>query len=184
MQRSFSSLTAAEALQVAISIEQRNADVYHRFAEMFAEFGDDESLEIASVFWEMAVEEQGHRALLEEKYVQMFGPLGDRLTEQDVIELVEVPNLDSADIFNNDIEFGARQRALQVARKPNSGLSSSMSAWSGKLRKARYAKCSETWRGWKTATSPTWKPSWWTTLPRARPCTEKGRGQGLGVRSW
>lgn len=115
MQRSFSSLTAAEALQVAISIEQRNADVYHRFAEMFAQFGDHESLEIASVFWEMTVEEQGHRALLEEKYVQMFGPLGDRLTEQDVIELVEVPNLDSADIFNNDIEFGARQRALQVA---------------------------------------------------------------------
>ncbi|HEY1732476.1 MAG TPA: ferritin family protein [Terriglobales bacterium] len=115
MQRSFSSLTAAEALRVAISIEQRNADVYHRFAEMFTQFGDEESLEIASVFWEMAVEEQGHRSLLEEKYVQAFGPLGGKLTEQDMIELVEVPQLESADLFAVSDEFSPRDRALQVA---------------------------------------------------------------------
>ena len=65
MPRSFSSLTPSQVLQVAISIEQRNSEVYHRFAEMFTEFGDEESLEIASVFWEMAVEERGHRASLE-----------------------------------------------------------------------------------------------------------------------
>ncbi len=115
MPRSFSSLTPAEALQVAISIEQRNADVYHRFAEMFTQFGDEESLEIASVFWEMAVEEQGHRSLLEEKYVQTFGPLDKKLTEQELIELVEVPNLDSGDVFNSASDFSARDRALQVA---------------------------------------------------------------------
>lgn len=115
MQRSFSSLTPAEALQVAISIEQRNADVYHRFAEMFTQFPDEESLEIASVFWEMAVEEQGHRALLEEKYAQMFGCLSRKVTEQDVIELVEVPKLDSTDIFDSTSDVSARDRALQVA---------------------------------------------------------------------
>lgn len=115
MQRNFSSLTAAEALQVAISIEQRNADVYHRFAEMFTEFGDEESLEIAAVFWEMAVEEQGHRSLLEEKYVQAFGLLEKKVTEQELIELVEVPSLDSADIFGNSSGRTARERALQVA---------------------------------------------------------------------
>lgn len=115
MQRSFSSLTPAEALQVAISIEQRNADVYHRFAEMFAQFGDEESLEIASVFWEMAVEEQGHRSLLEQKYAQMFGSLSSKLTEQDMIELVEVPKLDGADIFESASGISARDRSLQVA---------------------------------------------------------------------
>ena len=115
MQRSFSSLTPAEALQVAISIEQRNADIYHRFAEMFTQFGDEESLEIASVFWEMAVEEQGHRSLLEEKYALMFGPLGKKVTEQELIELVEVPKLDSGDVFNTASHLSARERALQVA---------------------------------------------------------------------
>jgi rubrerythrin len=115
MTRSFLSLTASEALQIAISIEQRNADVYHRFAEMFTEFGDGESLEIASVFWEMAVEEQAHRTLLEEKYAQAFGSVGKRITEQELIELVEVPSLDGADIFAGSSGRSARERALQVA---------------------------------------------------------------------
>ena len=47
-------------MHVAIFIEERNAELYHRFAEMFVEFRDRESLEIASVFWEMAVEEKNH----------------------------------------------------------------------------------------------------------------------------
>lgn len=115
MPRSFSSLTPAEALQVAISIEQRNADVYHRFAEMFTQFADEESLDIATVFWEMAVEEQGHRSLLEEKYTQAFGPLAKNVTEQELIELVEVPKLDSPDVFDGSSDLHARDRALQVA---------------------------------------------------------------------
>lgn len=113
MLRSFASLTPSEVLQTAISIEKRNAEVYHRFAEMFTEFGDDESLEIASVFWEMAVEEQGHRSLLEEKYVQSYGLLGGTLTEDELNELVEVPKLDHGDIFASPAP--ARDRALQVA---------------------------------------------------------------------
>ena len=52
MQRSFVSLSPQEALQVAISIEDRNAELYHSFAELFTEFGDEESLDIAAVFWE------------------------------------------------------------------------------------------------------------------------------------
>ena len=60
MKRSFASLDPQEALHVAIFIEERNAELYHRFAEMFVEFRDSESLEIASVFWEMAAEEKNH----------------------------------------------------------------------------------------------------------------------------
>jgi len=115
MPRNFSSLTPSEVLQAAISIEQRNADIYHRFAEMFTEFADEESLEIASVFWEMAVEERGHRALLEEKYVRAYGPLSGTFTEHELCELVEVPKLETADIFGSSSEASARERALLVA---------------------------------------------------------------------
>jgi rubrerythrin len=115
MPRSFSSLGPAEVLQVAISIEQRNADVYQRFAEMFTEFGDADSREIAAVFQEMAVEEQGHRALLEEKYVAGFGALKQALTEDELTELVEVPKLDSANVFSSASDVTARERALHCA---------------------------------------------------------------------
>lgn len=121
MLRSFASLTPSEALQAAISIEQRNAEVYHRFAEMFTEFGDDESQEIASVFWEMAVEEQGHRSLLEEKYVQDYGPLNGTLTEDELMEMVEVPKLDHDDIFTSLGKLSARDRALSVALRAEVG---------------------------------------------------------------
>jgi rubrerythrin len=121
MLRSFASLTPSEALQVAISIEQRNAEVYHRFAEMFAEFGDDESLEIASVFWEMAVEEQGHRSLLEEKYAQTYGPLVSMLTENELNDMVEVPKLDDDDIFTSLSTLSPRDRALSVALRAEVG---------------------------------------------------------------
>jgi rubrerythrin len=121
MLRTFASLTPAEALQAAISIEQRNAEVYHRFAEMFTEFGDDESQEIASVFWEMAVEEQSHRSLLEEKYVQTYGPLSSTLTEDELNEMVEVPKLDDDDIFTSLGTLSARDRALSVALRAEVG---------------------------------------------------------------
>ena len=40
MKKAFTSLTPQEALHVAIFIEERNAEVYQNFAEMFAEFRD------------------------------------------------------------------------------------------------------------------------------------------------
>jgi erythrin-vacuolar iron transport family protein len=115
MPRSFASLTPSEALQVAISIEQRNAEIYHRFAEMFTEFGDAESLEIASVFWEMAIEERGHRALLDEKYAQAYGSLTLPFLEDELAELIEVPKVDCAELLSDKDGLTARERALQVA---------------------------------------------------------------------
>jgi len=115
MQREFASLNAQEALGIAISIEERNAEIYHRFAEMFTEFGDGESLEIASVFWEMAVEERGHHALLQRKYWELYGSSNPVYTEEDLVELIEVPRLSQSDVFAGDTGLPARQRALQVA---------------------------------------------------------------------
>jgi len=122
MQRSFVSLSPQEALKVAISIEDRNAELYHRFAEMFTEFGDEESLDIAAVFWEMAVEERGHSSLLRQKYAERYGDLECRINEQDLVEMVEVPRLENGDVFASP-ENGVpgRVRALKVALQAENG---------------------------------------------------------------
>jgi rubrerythrin len=118
MKKAFISLTTQEALHVAIFIEERNAEVYHRFAEMFAEFRDVQSLEIASVFWDMAAEERHHSTLLQQRYMERYGNASCALTEEDVQELIEVPRLDSGNLFDeyeDPAKPNARERAFQVA---------------------------------------------------------------------
>jgi rubrerythrin len=120
MKRSFASLDPQEALHVAIFIEERNAELYHRFAEMFVEFRDSESLEIAGVFWEMAVEEKNHSSILQGKYMEEYGSSRCTLTEEDLIEWIEVPKLEDSDVFATTREGCAtkvRDRALRVALK-------------------------------------------------------------------
>jgi rubrerythrin len=117
MIRAFTSLNPQEALQIAIFIEERNAGIYHRFAEMFTEFRDAESLEIAAVFWDMAVEEKRHSTLLQGTYQEHFGEDICSLTEDDLSDMIEVPKLENGDVFaapdvTND---SARKRALKVA---------------------------------------------------------------------
>jgi rubrerythrin len=119
MKKAFISLTPQEALHVAIFIEERNAEVYHRFAEMFAEFRDVQSLEIASVFWDMAAEERHHSTLLQQRYMERYGYASCALTEEDLQELIEVPRLESGNLFDEDeyanpAKPSARERAFQV----------------------------------------------------------------------
>ena len=73
LKRYFASLTPQEALHVAAFIEERNAEIYHQFAELFAEFHDPESLEIASTFWDMAAEERNHGTELQKRYFDRYG---------------------------------------------------------------------------------------------------------------
>jgi rubrerythrin len=117
MKRSFASLNPQEALHVAIFIEERNGELYQRFAEMFAEFRDSESLEIASVFQEMAAEEKDHSSKLQGMYTERFGNSRCALTEEDLVELIEVPRLEQVDFFPTPErnKISARDRALQVA---------------------------------------------------------------------
>jgi rubrerythrin len=120
MRRSFTSLDPQEALHVAIFIEERNAELYHRFAEMFVEFRDSDSLEIASVFWEMTAEEKQHSSLLQTKYMEQYGSSRCALTEEDLVEWIEVPKLEDGDIFaptRDGSQSHVRERALQVALK-------------------------------------------------------------------
>ncbi len=119
MKRSFTALDPQEILHVAIFIEERNAQLYHRFAEMFVEFGDRDSLEIAGVFWEMAIEERRHGSLLQAKYSEMYGSLSCPFSEEDLVEFIEVPSLEDGDLFAGDACncIDPRDRALQVALK-------------------------------------------------------------------
>jgi len=117
MTRAFTSLNPQEALHVAIFIEERNAEIYQRFADMFTEFRDPESLEIASVFWDMSVEEKRHSSQLQGRYQERYGNASCALTEEDLQEMIEVPRLESSDLFPA-VELGksmARERALKVA---------------------------------------------------------------------
>ncbi len=121
MQRNFLSLCPQEALQIAISIEDRNAGLYHRFAEMFTEFADQESLEIATVFWEMAIEERGHSSLLRHKYAERYGDAVCQVSEQDLVEIVEAPRLEDGDVFGTPGVVPGRARALNVALEAEAG---------------------------------------------------------------
>ena len=116
MTRAFLSLNPQEALHVAIFIEERNAEIYHRFAEMFNEFHDTESIEIASVFWDMAVEERRHSGILQERYQETYGNASCSLTEEDLQDMIEVPRLEDGDVFAapQASKNSARERALRV----------------------------------------------------------------------
>ena len=117
MKRPFSSLSVQEALHVAIFIEERNAGLYHRFAEMFVEFRDLESLEIAGVFWDMAVEENHRSTRLQQLYMERFGNSSCAMTEDDIVDMIEVPRLEDGNVLSGDAcdATSARERALQVA---------------------------------------------------------------------
>jgi hypothetical protein len=118
MNRDFMSLTAQEALHVAIFIEERNAEIYHQFAEMFAEFRDPESLEIAATFWDMANEERKHGTLLQKRYFDRYGTRPCAVTEEDIGDFIEVPHLENGEIFTfSKLKVGRspRQMALEIA---------------------------------------------------------------------
>jgi rubrerythrin len=116
MKRSFLSLSPQEALHVAIFVEERNAELYHRFAEMFVEFRDIESLEIAGVFWDMAVEEHHHSTRLQTLYSERFGNAACAITERDIEEIIEVPKLDDGKVLTAiSSDVPPRERAMQVA---------------------------------------------------------------------
>ena len=123
MKREFTSLSPQEALHVAVFIEERNAALYHRFAEMFVEFRDVESLEIAGVFWDMAVEEYHHSTKLLELYAERFGNTSCAVTEEDILDMIEVPRLEDGDVFGSDPHNAnsARERALLVALAAEQG---------------------------------------------------------------
>ncbi len=118
MKREFSSLSPQEALHVAIFLEERNADIYQQFAELFTGFRDRNSLEIAQVFRDMADEERHHGTILQERYFQRYGMQACAVTEDEISDMIEVPRLDNGNIFaiaRSETARVPRQKALEVA---------------------------------------------------------------------
>jgi rubrerythrin len=117
MKRAFGSLSPQEGLHVAIFIEERNAEIYRNFSEMFAQFGDPDSLEISLAFLEMSLEERHHSSRLQQRYAERYGTRPCSVTEDDVSDLIEVPNLHSADVFNvhESDPTSPRDKAFAVA---------------------------------------------------------------------
>ncbi len=118
MKREFSSLNPQEALHVAIFIEERNAELYRQFSELFAEFKDPGSLEIAQVFWDMSNEERGHGTMLQERYFERYGTQACVVTEEDIREMLELPRLENSELFavaRGNAAVSPRKAALQVA---------------------------------------------------------------------
>jgi rubrerythrin len=118
VKRTFASLSPQEALHVAIFIEERNANLYREFSEMFAEFRDPESLEIASAFWDMSKEERCHGTILQRRYFDRYGTRPCAMTEEDISDFIEVPHLENGDIFTISKLKGGRsprERAFEVA---------------------------------------------------------------------
>jgi rubrerythrin len=115
MKRSFQSLSPQEALHVAVFIEERNAEIYHKFAEMFVSFQDFASLEIAGVLWDMAVEERHHSSMLQERYTALYGQSSCTITDTDILEIIELPKLGDGEIFDSAAAATAHLNALNVA---------------------------------------------------------------------
>jgi rubrerythrin len=99
MKREFASLAPYEALHVGIFIEERNARIYENFAQIFEDFRDQESARIAAAFREMAAEERHHGSVLQQRYVERFGTRPCSLTDADIADLVEVPELTDGEMF-------------------------------------------------------------------------------------
>ncbi len=117
MKREFTSLTPQEALHVAIFIEERNAEIYQHFAELFTDFKNPESLQIAETFADMAEEERHHGTELQDRYFERYGTQACAVTEDEISDLIEVPRLESS-IFAIARSHTSRvpaQEALEVA---------------------------------------------------------------------
>jgi rubrerythrin len=115
MKRTFTSLSSQEALHVAIFIEERNADIYRNFADLFAQFGDLDSMEISLAFSEISSEERRHSSRLQQRYFERFGTSACSITDDDISDLIEVPRLQSVDVFDaRDLGAPPRHRAFAV----------------------------------------------------------------------
>jgi rubrerythrin len=117
VKRDFALLSPQEALRIAIVIEERNTQLYHRLGEMFSKFCPD-SPQIVSTFYDLADTERQHGVLLTAEYCERFGGVQVDVTEEDIRDLIEMPGLRAGDILDAT-EAGdgalARRMALEMA---------------------------------------------------------------------
>lgn len=111
MKRYFPLLSPPEALRYAISVEERNTQIYDRLGEMFSRFCPD-SPKIVSAFCDLANREKQHATKLNSRYRERFGALSVNVSEDDVQDPIEVPQLSVGDI----LEFAQKGDAVSAQR--------------------------------------------------------------------
>jgi rubrerythrin len=117
VKRDFALLSPQEALRIAIVIEKRNTQLYHRMGEMFSKFCPD-SPQIVSTFYDLADTERQHSVVLTARYCERFGGVQADITEEDIRDLIEMPGLRVGDILAAAQEGDttlARRIALETA---------------------------------------------------------------------
>lgn len=141
MSRPIESLSPQEVLALAIEVERANTLRFRAFANVFR--GYDAA--VADRFEELAREEEGHEALLIQRFREQFGDEIPRVEESDVEGVIESPDLDDSEalIFDSvppehvyhlalKAEQGARAFYRQAASAtPDSGLASLFWALAG-----------------------------------------------------
>ncbi len=112
-QKSFSALTEREILALAIQNEEEDGRIYREFAAQLRE----EFPASATVFEEMAEEENGHRRMLLDAYQQRFGDTIPLIRREDVRGFLRRPPVWMAPQFN--IEAMRNRAASMEAEAAN-----------------------------------------------------------------
>ena len=117
MKRDFGSLTAAEALRIAILVEERNAQIYQQLGDLFLQFCPDFP-SLALSFMELETAERHHATLLSTRFRERYGNLNLAIAEDEIRDFIEVPKFDVANVLTA-VERGqpgsARHIALEIA---------------------------------------------------------------------
>lgn len=97
--RKITEMSPEEVLMVAVDVEETNGTQLRVFADMF----DDYAPEAAALFTEMAAEEDAHKAKLTHIFEERYGKFEQKLTEQDVAEVIEAHDIDDGEhgVFND-----------------------------------------------------------------------------------
>lgn len=125
MTRSFESLSSREVLALAIHVERANAERFRTFAYVFRQYDN----EVAARFEELALEEEGHEAILLQWFHARFGKEIPQVREVDVKGVIESVDMDQSEhlIFDSlepkrvyelahAAEVGARSFYLDAAK--------------------------------------------------------------------
>ena len=81
VKRDFCSLTAAEALRIAILVEERNAQIYQQLGDLFLQFCPDFP-SLALSFLELETTERHHATMLSTRFRERYGNLNLRLRKK------------------------------------------------------------------------------------------------------
>lgn len=116
MQRLFSSLDPREALIAAILIEERNHHIYRRLGDLFHKLCSTQP-QLQLLFHDLASKEKQHGAILKE-HLARYGTVQHNLTEDEILDSIEVPRLDLEDILeaaNRGDTASALKLSLEMA---------------------------------------------------------------------